>query len=163
MTRIRTLAAGALAAISLGLSMVVAAQMPYGPGPANGPSYGPRPGQAPGTMRPGGQPDPAFVRQNLEALHGRLAVRADQEPVWQAFAFAVQHQTEQMQSMRERMPRQGSTAPERFDYMAKTMQQTAAGVAGVARALTALYAVLDPQQRAIVDREFTPSAPQGPQ
>ena len=151
MTRIRTLATVAFAAIALAFATLAAAQMPYSQGA----------GPGPGMSRPGGPPDPAFVRQNLQSLHDRLEIRGDQETAWRSFASTVERQTQDMQSMRGRMAAaQGATAPERLKSMAQLMQQSAAGVANVAAALSSLYAVLDSRQREIVDREFAP--PQGP-
>jgi len=152
MTPIRILAAAGLAAASLGLSTIAIAQAP---------PYGPGPGAGPGTMRPGGPPDAASVREHLQDLHDRLTLRADQETPWRAFAGAVERQTQDMQSMRGRMPRPEASAPERFQFMAQLMQQGARGMTNVARALSALYAVLDPRQRAIIDQEFA-QGPGGP-
>jgi len=162
MTRIRTLAAAVVAAASIGVPAITAAQAPYasppgyGPGPSYGPSYGPPPGRG---MQPGGRPDPATVRQNLDALHNRLALTGPQEAAWQSFAGAVTQQTQEMDSLRSRMPAATATTPERLNFMAQVMQQQATGMANVAKQLSALYAQLNPDQRAIVDQEFAPRGP----
>jgi LTXXQ motif family protein len=152
MTRIRILAAAAFAAIPLALSTFAIAQAP---------PYGPGPGPGPGAIRPGGPPDAGSVREHLQELHDRLALRSDQEAAWRSFAGAVERQAQDMQSMRGRLPSPEASAPERFQFMAQLMQQGARGMANVARALSSLYAILDPHQRAIVDQEFA-QGPGGP-
>ena len=162
MTPTRTLAAALLAA-ALGIPAIAAAQSPYGPppgygpGPSYGQSYGPSYGPPPGrSMQPGGPPDAATVRQNLDALHNRLGLTGNQETAWQSFASAVTQQTQEMGALRNRMPGPDSNAPDRLNFMAQVMQQQATGMASVAKSLSALYAELRPEQRAIVDQEFAP-------
>jgi len=128
------------------------------------PPGGMPPGAAPGpnTNRGYGEPPGANVDQNLSSLHGRLTLRPEQESAWQGFASAVRQQTRQMQSTEGSMLRPAATAPERLAQMARFMQQRAAGMSAVARALTTLYAVLDANQRAIVEEEFpAPPPPMG--
>jgi hypothetical protein len=99
------------------------------------------------------------VEQSLASLHGRLALRPDQEAAWQGFASAVRRQTREMQSMQGTMLRPPPTAPERLAQMARFMQQRATGMSAVAQALGTLYATLDSNQRSIVDEEFAAPPP----
>ena len=145
-----------LAAASFGLAAPAAAQMygppgGMGPGPGGGPYYG----------RQHGPPSAESVDQNLADLRSRLAITPAQESAWEGFANAVRQQTRQMQTLTGNLRQPGATAPERLTQVAEIMQQRAAGMSAVAQAMTRLYAVLTPEQRATVDEEF-PAPPMRP-
>ncbi|HUJ00262.1 MAG TPA: Spy/CpxP family protein refolding chaperone [Usitatibacter sp.] len=171
MNRIR-LAGALLGAAILGLGIPAAAQMygpppgpPGGPGMSGGygqPPYGqPQYGQPPYGQSSYGPPSEASVEQNLASLHSRLSVTPQQEPAWQGFAGAVRQQTQQVQSVRGTLSHPGATAPQRLDQMAQLARQRAAGMTAVAQAMTKLYAVLDANQRSMIDEEFAAPPPPG--
>ena len=169
-----------LAASTLALAAfagAATAQVPptYGPpGPAYPPSQpGAAPGapaNAPGTGAAEAPPDPvAYARQNLTGLRVRLHIVANQAPSWNAFVTAVLNQARRMQASESQpMP---TSAPDRVARMAEMMRHDADDMASVSRALRTLYAGLNPDQRAILDEEFSrepqegggPGAPGGPQ
>jgi len=131
-------------AASLAMALPAAAQQSYSPPPGADRSYAPP-----------GPPSPGVIDQNLSNLHNRLMLTPEQEPAWRAFFDAMHSQATQMQAVGSRMSAQVSTtAPERFAQMAQAMQQGASSMNGVAQALGALYASLNPDQRAIVEAEF---------
>ena len=136
----------AAAALAAGLAVAAHAQAP---GPAT-PSYAPR------AQPQGAPPDPvAFAQQNLQSLRDRLAISSAQAPVWNAFVDAVLNQSRDMQAQMSQMAQAPTSAPDRMDRMAAMMRRGADGMASVAQALRRLYGQLDPNQRAIVDQEFS--------
>ena len=63
-----------------------------------------------------------------------------------------EQQAASMQAMRAQMQASAGTAPEQMGQRATAMQQRAAGMATIANAFSALYAVLTPEQKAIADQ-----------
>ena len=133
------------------------AQMP-GPGP-NGPSAMPN---DPSYGASGAPPDPvAYTQQNLASLRSRLALAPNQAPAWNGFVDAVMRQSRDMQAVQAQMAQAPTAAPDRLARMADAMRRGADDMANVSRAMRNLYGQLDPNQRAIVDQEFSrgPGAP----
>jgi Spy/CpxP family protein refolding chaperone len=91
---------------------------------------------------------------HLSGLKAQLQITAAQEPAWQAFTAAAKQQVAGMQAMFAQVQRQDAgTAPERLALQSTLMQQRGAAMATMSNALNALYAVLTPEQRAIVDQQ----------
>lgn len=150
MTRISKHPAALVTAAFLAWATTAAAQAPNGPPMGRGPGSGM------------GRPDPAYVQGQLDALHQRLRLAPQQEDAWQAFAGAVMRQSEQFRDVGSRMPVPTAPAPERFAFMAQMAQDSATALRAIADSMQSLYAVLGPNQRATVDREFAPGGPGGP-
>ena len=142
----RSIPAALAAALAASLALGVNAQAPM-PGT---PSYAPR------AQPQGAPPDPgAFAQQNLQSLRDRLGVTSAQAPAWNAFVDAVLDQSRDMQGQMSQMAQAPTSAPDRMDRMAAMMRRGADGMANMAQALRRLYGQLDPNQRAIVDQEFS--------
>ena len=168
MKRMHAIAAGVVAAATLGL--VVAQAQPFGgPGAGYGPGMmGPGAGYGPGMMGRGprgayGDPT-AAAQARLTNLHTQLGITSAQESAWQAFANAVTEQAQQMQQFRSQMLQSGTTltTPDRMTQHAQFMQQRAQGASTVAQAMTALYAALSPDQRTLLDQSFPARRGNGP-
>lgn len=116
-------------------------QMGYGPG------YGPGPGY--------GYGDATVVTQaRLDALRARLQITATQEPAWQALATAMLQQATQTDRARTRLFDSTGNAAERMTLRAELMSLEADAFEMVAHAFNALYAVLTPEQRLVVERQW---------
>ncbi|HZZ93062.1 MAG TPA: Spy/CpxP family protein refolding chaperone [Usitatibacter sp.] len=139
-----------LAASLLALAAFASPAMAQVPGPTSDASpYASR------AMPPNGPADPvAYAQQDLESLRSRLGIGPSQAQAWNAFVDAVLAQSRDMQATQSLMAQAPASAPDRLARMAEMMRRGADGMANVSRALRALYAQLDPGQRAIVDREF---------
>jgi len=133
-------------AISACLALGVQAQAPAPGAPGYAQDAGPQ----------GAPPDPvAYAQRNLQSLRTRLALAPTQANAWNAFVDAVLHQSRDMQAQMAQMAQAPTSAPDRMDRMAQMMRRNADGMAGVARALRQLYTQLDPNQRSIIDQEFS--------
>lgn len=148
MKRTHSLIAGVVAGVALAVAAATYAQ-PFG-----GMGYGHGPGMG---MCPGHEPmagvDPAAVADaHLSDLKAQLKITTAQEGAWQAFAAEAKQQAATMQAMRAQMQTSAGMAPEQMGQRATAMQQRAASMATMANAFGALYAVLTPEQRAIVDQ-----------
>jgi hypothetical protein len=97
--------------------------------------------------------DPAAMAEShLSDLKAQLKITSAQDSAWQTFAAQAKAQAASMQAMRAQMQQDTGTAPERMAQRATAMQQRAAGMATMATAFSALYAVLTPEQKAIADQ-----------
>jgi hypothetical protein len=146
-----------LAASLLALAAFAAPAIAQDPGPTSDASpYASRP------MPSNGPPDPvSYAQRNLESLRSQLGISATQAPAWNAFVDAVLSQSRDMQAAQAQMGQAPASAPDRMARMAEVMRRGADGMAHVSEALRQLYTQLDPNQRAIVDREFA-RGPGGP-
>ena len=114
------------------------------------------PDYAQGAAPQGAPPDPVmYAQRNLQSLRTRLALAPAQANAWNGFVDAVLHQSRDMQAQMAQMSQAPTSAPDRMDRMAQMMRRNADGMAGVARALRQLYSQLDPNQRSILDQEFS--------
>jgi hypothetical protein len=121
----------------------------YGPGShmGYGPGYGPGPGY--------GYGDATVVTQaRLDALRVRLPITAAQDPAWQALATAMLRQANETDQARTRLFDSTGNAAERMTLRADLMMIEAEAFDMVAHAFGALYAVLTPEQRLIVERQW---------
>ena len=138
-----------LAASLLAWAFTAAAQAPAAPDYGQGPQ--------------GAPPDPvAYAQRNLQSLRTRLALAPGQASAWNAFVDAVLNQSRDMQAQMSQISQGPASAPDRMDRMAQMMRRNADGMAAVARALRQLYSQLDPNQRSIVDQEFSRGPGAGP-
>ena len=94
----------------------------------------------------------ATAEARLSELKVQLKITPAQEAAWQAFAAEAKQQAASMQAMRAQMHASAGTAPEQLGQRATAMQQRAASMATMANAFGAFYAVLTPEQKAIVDQ-----------
>lgn len=151
-------------AIAGGLATAVIAVAQPGPGygPGNGPGMMGRGG--PGMMMGGGpgmmmgagrgpmfasnEVDLAkFQQDRLGQLKSQLAITAEQQPAWDAFAARASEQAKAMQALRQ--DTSVGTMPER-------MQQRQKAMAAMTESLTKLYEALTPKQREVLDRSYGP-------
>ena len=144
-------AAVSLAVLTLGLAGAVAAH----PGMGMGQGMGPGMGQG---MRGGmaGPQTPAEFTARLSDLKTALKITEAQEGAWQAFTAVSQQQFEQRQALRAQMQAQmqnATPADRAAHYEAmKTARDT--HFAARSKALTDLYAVLTPEQKAVADQQL---------
>jgi hypothetical protein len=143
-----------LAVLALAAAAPAISQPFAGPGPGGGMMRGAGPGM-------GGNPA-AHAETRLETLRTQLNLDASQQAAWQAYATAVRAQAADMAEDRAAMRASTGTAPERMAKQAERMREHAAGMSQVAETLRGLYAVLNTDQRAVVDRNFTRGAGMGP-
>ena len=158
MKRTHSLIAGVVAGVALAVAAATYAQpfggMGYGHGPGMGMGHGHGPsmamGHGHGPME-GGDPS-VMADARLSDLKAQLKITTAQEAAWQTFAAQAKQQAASMQAMRAQMQASAGTAPEQMGQRATAMQQRAAGMATMANAFGALYAVLTPEQKAIADQ-----------
>jgi LTXXQ motif family protein len=103
----------------------------------------------------------AMIETRLGTLKSELKLTANQELAWQKFEDASKRQAVAMQKLHDTAqttPTTPQSTPERLARHTEFMQQRVAGMQAVSSALTELYAVLTPAQKAIVDQGFGPMA-----
>jgi len=171
MKRFQKLIVAVAGAAALTLVTAVSAG-PYGPagycdGTGAGPGFG-RMGMQQGGWGPGMGPGMGGMgfgygaAANLDQLKIQLAITAEQESAWQAFAKQASEQSKQMQAMHaEHWQATDLTAPAMMSLRIGAMTQRLAGMQAMNMALTDLYAVLTPQQRATADRLMGHGGPGG--
>jgi len=177
MKRVHKIIAGTAGTLALVAAAFAAVPEPgFGPcgGPGGaGPGYGPMgmmngggPG-ARGGMWGGGMRGAGFgfmSAQNLDAVKSQLAITAQQEPAWSAFAGKAAEQASLMQSTREQRWQgagPGTTPQARMEQNIGVMGQHLASMQVMKGAMTDLYAVLTPEQRSTADRLFSHTGPGG--
>lgn len=160
MTRKLKIAVGIGAALSLGLAAAMVSAHPggYGPGCGGGPGNMGGMGYGPHGMYYG-EPG-AAAESRLAALKTELKITAAQETAWQAFAAKQKAQAESMQAARTAMQKGAElSAPERFALHDGLMKQRLAQAETTHAAFKELYAVLTPEQKAIVDKGYLAYGP----
>lgn len=105
-----------------------------------------------------GMVDPA---ERLAKLKTELKLTPAQEAPFNAYASVVQKQAEQRRAMREKMRQNREElaklpAPERMARFNELMKLRLAAMEERTAALRDFYNVLDPQQKATVDKRFMP-------
>lgn len=148
MKRTHSLVAGVVAGVALAVAGATCAQPVGGMGYGHGPGMGMGHGHGP---MAGGDPS-AMADARLSDLKAQLKITTSQETAWQTFEAETKQQAASMQAMRAEMQASAGTAPEQMSQRATAMQQRAAGMATMANAFGALYAVLTPEQKAIADQ-----------
>lgn len=96
----------------------------------------------------------AHLEARLAFLKTQFRITPDQESAWQAYAQQARQQAESMQASRAQAPAAAQTAPERLSQRTEFMKRRSASMESMSVALTALYAVLTPEQKTIADRYF---------
>lgn len=150
-----------LAKASLALIVSLVIGMSTGAGSAwaqSDPDFGGCPGMmggGPGMMR--GDPQQRWEQmqqrhaQRMKELEKQLDLKSEQQAAWKAFIEAQNAWTQSMHGGWQSW-RGATTMPERFDAMAKTMEQRLPTVQDLAQKAHGLYNILDAQQRATLDR-----------
>lgn len=133
-------------AIAAGAAWAQPAPGPRGPGMMGG---------GPGMMGTDPQQRWEAMQQRharrMQDLEKELDLRPEQQAAWKAFLEA---QTAWLQSMHTgwRSWNEAKTTPERFDAMARSAEERLSGIQRLAERAHALYAALDAQQKATLDR-----------
>ena len=100
----------------------------------------------------------ARVEGHLAALKVELKITPAQEQAWQTFATKSRQQAEARIARRAEMsaqkPAANVTAPERLAQRTAQMKQGLAGMEAMTAAVTDLYGVLTPEQKALADKQF---------
>lgn len=174
MKRIHKIIAGTAGALALVAATAFAAAPDGTFGPCGGPGAGAA-GFGPMGMRYGGMGPGArggmwgggfgfMSEQNLANLKTGLAITAQQEPAWKAFAAKAAEQASLMQAAREQHWKSAgadTTAPGRMALHIGLMTERLSGMQAMSSAMTDLYAVLTPEQRNTLDQSFGHMGPRG--
>jgi periplasmic protein CpxP/Spy len=100
----------------------------------------------------------ARVEGHLAALKVELKITPAQEQAWQTFATKSRQQAEARNARRAewkaQKPAANVTAPERLAQRTAQMKQGLAGMEAMTAAVTDLYGVLTPEQKALADKQF---------
>lgn len=99
--------------------------------------------------------DPAdMAARHLERLKSELKLQSSQEAAWNAFAAQAAEQAKAMRAERDEMSQAGSntTAPDRLAAHIAALKRRTAALEASQPALSALYAALSTEQRAVFDR-----------
>jgi hypothetical protein len=166
MKRVQTIIAATTGVLALTLATAISAA-PYGAGCGG---TGPGPGAS--RMHQGGMGGMGHgmggmgagnvATANLDQLKAQLAITAEQETAWQAFAKQASEQSKQMQAMHvEHRQATDLAAPAMMSLRVGAMTQRLAGMQAMSTALTDLYSVLTPQQRTTADRLMGHRGPGG--
>ncbi len=155
MKRMTALAIAAATALGLGAVAVVA--QPFGPGAGYGPGAmmggGFGPGMMGGGFGPGMMGGGYDIDARLEAQKTALAITADQEKAWNAYAELAKTQAESMLSRHQAMwSSNTASSADRLALHSSFMTQRAQEIQALNTAYADLYAVLTPEQRALADR-----------
>jgi len=148
MKRTHTVVAGVVAGIALAVAAATYAQ-PFG---GMGPGFGPGMGMGSGHGPMAGVDPATMADSRLAEMKAQLQITATQETAWQAFVATAKQQAVSMQAARAGMSESAGAAPDRMALRTQMMQQRTASMATMTNAFGALYAVLTPEQKAIVDQ-----------
>ena len=157
----RALVAGIVAGVSLAVATFAYAQPFTGMGPGGGHGFGPGMGMGPGHGPMAGVDPATNLDSRLGDLKAQLKITSTQEFAWQAFTGAAKQQAASMQALRARMQDGNATASGRMDQRAQLMQERSAAMATMTSAFNALYTVLTPEQRTILDQHPGPMVHRG--
>lgn len=107
--------------------------------------------------------DPAdHAARHLERLKADLKLQPAQESAWSTFATQAAAQAKAARADRDEMNKlaDGTTAPDRLAAHIAALKRRTATLEAGQPAMTALYATLSPDQRAVFDRHGPGSRPQ---
>jgi len=160
---IRKAAIAIAVAAGLTATVVAVAQPGYGPGAMMGggghgrgammgAGYGPNSARTPADMA-------KFQQERFAQLKSQLAITAEQQPAWDAFAARAMEQASAMQGMHQAMS--SGTAPERMALAQQHMGERQKAMASMSESLTKLYDVLTPKQREVFDQSHRPMGRRG--
>ncbi|MDO8786909.1 MAG: Spy/CpxP family protein refolding chaperone [Sulfuritalea sp.] len=93
-----------------------------------------------------------FQQERFGELKSQLAITAEQQPAWDAFAAKAAEQAKTMQALRNDTGT--ATTPER-------MQQRQKAMTSMSESLARLYEALTPKQREVFDRSHGPMQRRG--
>lgn len=93
------------------------------------------------------------AERHLSELKSDLKLQPAQEAAWNAFAAAAQEQGKAMGQARDEMHGKTLTTPERMELASKFAKEREQGMAKVTQAMKALYEVLTPEQRRMLDQQ----------
>jgi protein CpxP len=159
----RKVIAGVIAAAALAVSGSLVQAQPQQPGGDSG-MRGERHGMMGHGMRDGHERHGQFsnpaarVEGHLAALKVELKITPAQEKAWQTFADKTRKQSEARAAQRAKFagkkPAENMPAPERLAQRSAFMKQALASMEARTAAVTELYAVLTPEQKALADKQF---------
>lgn len=152
----RKLLLAGLAGVSVLTATAVIAGGPGCGGYSPGYGYGPAM-MGHGTGWGGGPRHAAFAPEEqaewqLGGLRSALKLQPAQEGAWNAFANSALEQAKQMGQTRDEMWEKARTMPERMELTSKLVKEREQGMEKVTRKMQALYEVLTPEQRKVLDR-----------
>jgi Spy/CpxP family protein refolding chaperone len=150
MKRNHGVAAGLIAGVALAVAAATYAQPSGDPGYDCGPGMGM--GRGHGPMA--GADTTVVVESRMSELKAQLKINSAQEAAWQAFAAQAKERAAGMQAMHSQMQEGSGSAPEQMAKRTAAMQQRLAGMTTMNQALSALYAVLTPEQKAVADQNL---------
>jgi Spy/CpxP family protein refolding chaperone len=167
MSNNRKIVASLIAAAALAASGSLVYAQPQKPAGDSGVQSG-SPGERHGMMghgmrggheRHGQWSNPAArVEGHLAALKVELKITPAQEKAWQTFADKTRKQAEARTAQRAKFagkkPADNVPAPERLAQRTAFMKQALASMEARTAAVTELYAVLTPEQKALADKQF---------
>ena len=96
-----------------------------------------------------------YHAERMELLAARLKLKPEQESAWKAFLGAQDERRAAMFKNRQEMRNRATTALAQFEQRVQRMEQRLAGMKAVTKAAGDLYAVLDPDQKQVMDKFFT--------
>ena len=150
-----------VAAVVAGLGLTTAVFA--GPGGGHGPMMGGGSGDCPmmggGSRGDGPGHRHAMMQQyhaeRMELLAARLKLKPEQESAWKGFLAAQDARHATMLKVRQEMRDRETTAMGHFEERLQGMEQRLASMKTMAKAAGDLYAVLDPDQKQVMDKFFT--------
>ncbi len=96
-----------------------------------------------------------FHAERMELLEARLKLKPEQQAAWKGLLAAQDaHHAEKMK-IRQEMRDRETTAMAHFEERVQAMEQRLASMKTMVKAAGDLYAVLDPEQKQIMDKFFT--------
>lgn len=90
-----------------------------------------------------------FQQEQIAQLKSRLAITAEQQPAWDAFAARAGEQAKSMSSTHKDVT--AGTAPERMKQGQQFMAERQKAMESMSESFTKLYDALTPKQREILD------------
>ncbi len=96
-----------------------------------------------------------YHAERMELLAARLKLKPEQESAWKAFLGAQDERRAAMFKNRQEMRNRATTALAQFEQRVQRMEQRLASMKAMTKAAGDLYAVLDPDQKQVMDKFFT--------
>ena len=96
-----------------------------------------------------------YHAERMELLAARLKLKPEQEGAWKAFLGAQDARRAALIKNRQEMRDRETTAMAQFEERVQGMEQRLAGMKAMTKAAGDLYAVLDPDQKQVMDKFFT--------
>ncbi|MCB1781724.1 MAG: Spy/CpxP family protein refolding chaperone [Candidatus Competibacteraceae bacterium] len=96
-----------------------------------------------------------YHAERMELLEARLKLKPEQEVAWKNFLAAQDAHRAVMFKVRQEMRDRDETALAHFEERVQTMEQNLASMKDMAKVAGSLYAVLDSNQKQVMDKFFT--------